>query len=74
MHKHNIIQNIKLVNIKHFILSKKVFFIVLYDPIMYIAYCMILLTRKLFQVCEMCASPCYICLVDVRVNIKTVKN
>ena len=74
MHKHNIIQNIKLVNIKHFILSKKVFFMLLYDPIVYNAYCMILLTRKLFQVCGMCAAPCYICLVDIRVNIKTVKN
>ena len=38
--------------------------------IMYNPNCMLFLTMKLFQICKMCATPCYICLVDICVNIE----
>ena len=43
-------------------------------PIMCNAYCMVLLTIKFFQVCEMCATPYYICAVDIDASIRIVKN
>ena len=38
------------------------------------AYCMFLLTIKFFQVCEMPAAPCYICVIDIGVNIGIAKS
>ena len=57
----NIIQHIKLVNIE--------FSLIIYD-----AYWMLLLTMKFFQVCEMRATPCYICVVDKGVNLGKVNS
>ena len=42
--------------------------------IMYNADCMLSLTMTFFQVCEMYATPCYICVVDIGVNIRIVKS
>ena len=52
----NIIQYIKLVNIE--------FSLIICD-----AYWMLLLTMKFFPVCEMRATPCYICVGDKGVNL-----
>ena len=73
MDKHTIIQYIKLVNIKYFVFSKKVSCMFEFGLMIYVACCMLLLTWKFFQVCEMCATPCYICVVDIGVNIRIVK-
>ena len=74
MHKHNIIQYIKLVNIKDFILPKKMPCMLEFPLVMCNAYHMLLLTMKFFQVNEMCATPCCICVFDIVVNIETVKS
>ena len=55
MHKHNIIQYTKLVNIKYFF-SEKVPCMFEFGLIMYIAYCMILLTMKFFKFVK-CVLP-----------------
>ena len=59
MHKHNIIQYIKLVNIKYFILPEKVPCMFGFGLTMYMRIACFLLTMKFFQVCAMCAIPCY---------------
>ena len=70
MHKHNIviIQYIKLGHIKYFIFSEKVSFMFKFGIIIYNEHCMLLLIMKFFQVCEMCATLCYICVVDIGVK------
>ena len=54
---------------KYFIFSKKVPCMFEFGFVMYNAYSMLLLTMKFFQICEMCATPCSIGIVDIGVNI-----
>ena len=74
LHKHNTIQYIILVNIKYFIFSEKVPYMFEFGLILYNAYCMFLLNTKFFQVYEMCATLCYIGVIDIGVNIGIAKS
>ena len=40
---------------------------------MYNAFCMLLFTMKFFQISEVRATPCYVCVVDIGVNTEIVK-
>ena len=65
----------KLVNINFFFMEKRCLLAMFEcSLIIYKAYCMHLLAMHFFQVCKMCATSCYICVVDVGVNIGIVKS
>ena len=72
MHKHNIIQYTKLVNTKYFFFWKSALYVRIWT---YYVHCVLhdFAYYEVFQVCEMCATPCYICVVDAGVSIGMVK-
>ena len=74
VHKHDTIQYIILVNIKYFIFSEKVPYMSEFGLILYNVYCIFFLNTKFFQVYEMCTTLCYICVVDIGVNIGIAKS